>query len=109
MHAKIVSTTWEHNKPTRSEVSGTLFGETFEFEHELGCPMQGSTQDCICYVSRIRLVKTPVGRFIATTEPDLEPELVFWEARAKHWERQAWVARGLFLAMGIIGTVMVSL
>lgn len=108
MYAKIAMTTWTLTGPPKSCVEGTDGEYAFEFEHELGCPTQGSTQDCTCYVSRIRLVKTPVGQMIPTTEPDLNPELDFWEARAKRWERQAWIARGLFLAMGIIGAVKVG-
>lgn len=116
MYAKIESTTWELNQPAKSCVAGTDGEYAFEFEHELGCPVQGSYQDCTCYVSRIRLVKTPVGRIIPTTEEDLLPHLEYRRAfaeqmrlSAEHWERQAWIARGLFLAMGIAGAVIGAL
>lgn len=87
-YAKIASTTWELNRPARSCVAGTDGEYAFEFEHELGCPAQGSYQDCTCYVSRIRLVETPVGRIIPTTEPDLSTNVRFWHKRAESLSRE---------------------
>lgn len=112
-YAKIDTTTWDLQSPTRSSLKGC----DREFDHEMSCARyERMDKDCNCYVSRIRLVKTPVGEFIPTTEPDLRPKVRNWQARAgelrreaKHWERQAWIARGLFFAMGIIGAVMVAL
>lgn len=94
----------------RSRMTSRVGGVAFE--HELSCLVQERPdlyRDCNCYISRIRLVPTPLGDWLPTTDPDLAPELVFWEARAKHWERQAWIARGLFLALGIAGAVIGSL
>lgn len=87
MYAKIDSTTWELNQPARS----TLQRCDREFYHEIGCPMQGSYQDCTCYVSRIRLVKTPVGEFIPTTEEDLLPQLKYRRAQAE--QMRLWAER----------------
>lgn len=102
MYAKINSTTWTLDRPATSCVAGTDGEYAFEFEHELGCPMQGSTQDCTCYVSRIRLVKTPVGRTIPTTEPDLRTESRYWERRAKLWrDRNRKAERALFAVAGV--------
>lgn len=86
MYAKIAMTTWTLDEPAKSRIQGT--DSAFEFEHELGCPMQGSYQDCTCYVSRIRLVKTPVGRTIPTTERDLRPKVRNWQDRAVHFRRE---------------------
>lgn len=104
-YAKIDTTIWNLQSPTRS----TLKGCDLEFDHEMSCARyERMDKDCNCYVSRIRLVKTPVGEFIPTTEPDLREGLTYWKHRseawnreAERWERQAWIARGLFLAMGI--------
>lgn len=112
MYAKIAMTTWNSDEPAKSRIQRT--DSAFEFEHELGCPMQGSYQDCTCYVSRIRLVKTPVGRTIPTTEKDLGPELVFWHNEAERLQRQSTVlsicllvsaASGIATAIGLASAV----
>lgn len=96
MYAKIASTTWRSDQPARS----TLEGCDGEFEHELGCTLQGeppqrSYVHCTCYVSRIRLVPTPVGDWLPTTDPDLAPQLVFWEKSARIWKRAAYICTGV--------------
>lgn len=87
MYAQIDTTTWTMDQPARS----TLKGCDREFYHEIGCPAQGSYQDCTCYVSRIRLIPTPVGDWLPTTDPDLAPQLVFWEKSARIWKRSAYI------------------
>lgn len=83
MYAKIAMTTWNPDEPTKSCVAGTDGEYAFEFDHELGCPMyERMDRECECYVSRIRLVKTPVGKFIPTTERDFRPEVKFWQDRS---------------------------
>ena len=75
MYAKIAATTWDHESPTRSHLEGC----DLEFDHERDCPMyERMDRECDCYVSRIRLIKTPVGRTIPTTEPDLSDPLDMW-------------------------------
>lgn len=110
-YAPIDSTEWTLDAPARS----TVRGSSHKFTHELGCPAQGSYQDCTCYVSRIRLVKTPVGEFIPTTEPDLNLSLDMWiglakdrRARAEYWERQArmW-KRTAYITTGVAGLSMI--
>lgn len=79
MYAKIDTTTWDQQSPTRSALKGC----DREFEHELGCPRyERMDRECECYVSRIRLVKTPVGEFIPTTERNFRPEVKFWQDRS---------------------------
>ena len=75
------------DRPARS----TLEYCDFSFNHEFDCPRNGSSQDCTCYVSRIRLVTTPVGDMLPTTDPDLAPQLVFWERSARMWKRAAYI------------------
>lgn len=93
MPLRMTSTTWGHNTLATSELEGC----DRAFEHELGCPMQGSMEGCTCYVSRIRLVKTPVGRLIPTTEPDLSTDVRFWYEEAKR------LRRALIAVFGIAG------
>lgn len=90
MYAKIAMTTWDSGQPAKSWVAGTDSEDAFGFEHDYGCPVHTGPsryQECRCYVSRIRLVKTPVGRTIPTTEKDLGPELVFWHNEAERLQR----------------------
>lgn len=99
MFAKIDTTTWNLDRPTRSLIKGC----DREFNHERGCARyERMDRDCDCYVSRIRLVKTPVGEFIPTTEPDLHAESRYWERRAKLWrDRNRKAERALFAVAGI--------
>lgn len=84
MYAKIASTTWDHESPTRSRLEG--WGH--EFNHEMNCAgYERMDRDCDCYVSRIRLVKTPVGEFIPTTEPDRRTIAKFWHEEAERLQR----------------------
>lgn len=101
MYAKIASTTWDHARPARSQVSAGWGQDAFEFEHELGCPMQGSPGPCTCYVSRIRLIKTPVGRTIPTTEPNLRPELEYQQKLTARLSRSLWIVSAVCILTNV--------
>lgn len=102
-YAKIASTHWTLTGPPKSRVQGTDDQYAFEFEHELGCPTQDSTQDCTCYVSRIRLIKTPVGRIIPTTEPDLSANVKFWRIQYEQVRRSNKVLSTLLIVSAATG------
>ena len=104
MYAKIASTRWTLTGPPKSRIQGADDQYDVEFEHGLGCPTQRGTLECTCYVSRIRLVKTPVGRTIPTIEKDLGPELVFWHNEAERLQR-----RNNILWVGLILTSVTAL
>lgn len=91
------------DQPARS----TLKGCDREFYHEMGCPAQGSYQDCTCYVSRIRLVKTPVGDLIPTTEPDLSQSVRYWKNRAESWSSYATRLRAAVI-WGLVANVLLG-
>lgn len=100
MYAKINSTNWTLDRSARS----TLEGCDLEFTHEFGCPRQGSYEDCTCYVSRIRLVKTPVGDMLPTIEPDLAPLL----AKCRRDAAYGWglaVLSGLLHVIVLVATI----
>lgn len=107
-YAKIVSTTWSDRRPATSCVAGTSGEYAFEFTHEFGCPMQGPTRDpdaCTCYVSRIRLVTTPAGDVLPTTEPDLSTDVRFWHKEAQR-SRRGLIA--LCLVFGVSTAVQIA-
>lgn len=88
MYAKIVSTKWDGRGPALSYVADSSYEHVFEFAHEPECLMQHAGGDsCTCYVSRIRLVPTPAGDFLPTTERDLSADLVFWHNEAERLRR----------------------
>lgn len=109
MYAKIVSTQWGFGEPAGSRIEGF----DLWLNHEPDCPMQRSlaTRDsCDCYVSRLRLIETPMGEQLATPEPDRKADVDYWRGRALHAESRCnvlWI--GLLFSLAVAGISLFGL
>ena len=96
MYAKIEATQWGFGESAASMIEGC----DLWLNHEPDCPMQeGLDTTCDCYVSRLRLIPTPVGESLPTPEPDPNTYIQFWhqeflEENKRH-RRTGWILIGI--------------
>lgn len=102
MHSIVTNATWSSDRPVTSRIGDIAL------DHEHTCVLTDGAgvdpHECDCYVSRTRLVTTPVGDVLPTTEKDLGPELVFWHNEAERLQR-----RNNILWAGLILTSVTAL
>lgn len=100
MYAKITSTQWNPSEPGMPVVSTLENGQTFRHEKDCEHPLM-----CECYVSRMRLVETPLGEPVATPEPDHGAYSLHLYRKYEQVQRQntlLWIGLALSATVGCV-------
>lgn len=93
-YATPVSTTrWTDGINGHPPTLASQFSNGQELTHEKRCALnEDFAEDCNCYVSRIRIITTPIGEKLLTTENDplsLQTALELERAVTKYWHSKA--------------------